>query len=47
MKYPHHIISSKNLAKIKELEQMIISGDLEAPEEGIVRGRCASPGRLD
>lgn len=45
--YTRHLISPENLAKIEELEQMIISGDLEAPEEGIVRGRCASPGRLD
>ena len=32
IKYPRHIISSKNLAKIKEVEQMIISGDLEATD---------------
>ena len=32
MKYTRHLIPSEDLAKIKELEQMIISGELEVTD---------------
>ena len=32
MQYTRYLISPENLARIKELEQMIISGDLEATD---------------